>query len=121
MNEIYAKHHDAVDFFCVYIQEAHPSDGWQVQANLQEQVIYQQPQTKDARAAVAEACVLTLTFAMPMLLDAMTNAVDQLYAALPERLYVIDAVGRIAYRGEPGPWGFDVESWEAAIRTQIGA
>jgi len=55
---------------------------------------------------------------MPMLLNSMTNAIDRLYAALPERFYMIDAAGRIVYRGEPGPWGFDSERWEEAIRAQ---
>jgi hypothetical protein len=38
---------------------------------------------------------------------------------LPERLYVVDAEGIIAYRGKPGPWGFGIDSWEEAIRPDI--
>ena len=69
---------------------------------------------------IAEACVLGLRFTMPMLLDDITNAVDEQYVALPERLYVIDAAGRITYRSELGPWGFDVDGWERAIRDVVG-
>ena len=58
---------------------------------------------------------------MPMLLDEMSNDVDTAYAALPERLYVIDPAGRITYRSEPGPWGFNMDDWEKAIREVLSA
>jgi type I thyroxine 5'-deiodinase len=103
----------------VYIQEAHPTDGWQVTMNLDQEVLYAQPRSPDERAQVAEACVLHLNFEMPMLLDDMKNAVDQAYCALPERLYVLDRAGRIAWRCGMGPFGFDPDGWENAIRAQI--
>jgi len=108
-----------VQFFCVYIQEAHPEDGWQVLINLEQEIVYTQPRTEDQRVEIAAACMLDLELELPMLLDAMTNEVDTAYAALPERLYVIDAEGKIAYRGEPGPWGFDADGWEEAIQAQL--
>ena len=66
---------------------------------------------------MAEACALNLRLAMPMALDDMNNTVD---AALPERLHLINAEGTIVYRGGPGPWGFDVDAWEKAIREEVG-
>ncbi len=98
LNEIYRKYSESIDFYCVYIQEAHPSDGWQVPMNPSEEVVFQQPTTEDERAEVAEACVLRLNFEMPMLLDDMTNQVDTAYSALPERLYLLDSEGVIRYR-----------------------
>lgn len=100
----------------VYIQEAHPSDGWQIQPNEQEGVVYEQPKTADEREALAEACALHLDLSIPTLIDGMTNTVDRAYAALPDRLYLIDAEGRIAHKSEPGPWGFKPRELEAAIR-----
>ncbi len=108
-----------MDFYLVYIQEIHPADGWQVPANLNEGVLYEQPTTADDRAEMAGVCMLNLKFEMPMLLDNMDNEVDLKYAALPERLYVIGPDGKVAYRSEMGPWGFDAEAWCAAIKTQV--
>lgn len=85
--------------------------------NLDDEVAYAQPTNEDERADVAEACVLRLTFEMPMLLDDMTNQVDTAYCALPERLYLLDREGAILYRSEPGPFGFDVDAWLAAIES----
>ena len=111
---------DRVSFFVVYIQEAHPSDGWQIPPNEQEGVVYEQPKTAAEREALAQDCVLQLKLSIPTLIDEMTNAVDRAYAALPERLYLIDADGRIAYKSEPGPWGFKPQELEAAIGEMVG-
>ena len=34
LNDLYEKYRDRVEFFVVYIREAHPTDGWQVPANV---------------------------------------------------------------------------------------
>lgn len=107
-------------FFCVYIKEAHPEDGWQVPMNVDDDVLFKQPTTMDERTQVAHACVLRLQLDMPTLLDRMDDAVDAAYAALPDRLYVIDANGVVSYRSGPGPFGFDSDEWERAIRTTLG-
>jgi hypothetical protein len=118
MNDIYERYRDRVDFYLVYIQEAHPTDGWLTLSNIEQEVLYAQPKTADERAAIAGICMLDLGFNMPMLLDNMDDEVDRKYAALPERLYVLDKDGIIAYRGVMGSRGFDVETWQEAIQTQ---
>jgi type I thyroxine 5'-deiodinase len=119
VNEIYREFRDRMDFYLVYIQEIHPSDGWQVPANINDGILHTQPTTDDERAEMAGVCMLNLKFDMPLLLDNMENEVDQKYAALPERLYVIDSEGLVAYRSDMGPWGFDAEAWRAAIAEQV--
>ena len=104
----------------VYIQEAHASDGWHVPINERDGVVFAQPTSMDERVEVAQACTLGLDLSIPTLLDEMTNAVDEAYAALPDRLYVVDADGRIAYRSGPGPMGFHSDDFEQAIRAQLG-
>ena len=95
-----------------------PVGGWQVLANLRDEVLVSQAKSEDERAQAAEACVLRLNFRMPMLLDRLSNEVDRAYSALPERLYVIDPTGTIAWRSGPGPFGFDVDGWKRAIEEQ---
>ncbi len=112
---MYVRYGEQVAFFVVYIQEAHTTDGWQVPDNEREGVVYEQPKSADEREAVAEACAVGLKLSIPTLIDEMTNEVDRAYAALPDRLYLIDKEGRVAYRSEPGPWGFRPEELEAAI------
>jgi hypothetical protein len=47
----------------------------------------------------------------------MSNAANDAYAAWPERFYIIDESGRIAYRGGMGPFNYkpnEVREWLAA-------
>lgn len=88
--------------------------------NVRDDVVFKQPASVQERADVAQACVLGLRFEMPMVLDELSNAVDEAYSALPERLYVIDETGHIRWRSGPGPWGFDVDGWEREIRAIAG-
>ncbi len=110
-----------VEFLVVYIQEAHPSDGWQMQINVDEDVVYKQPKSFDEREHVAEACSLELKLDIPTLVDDMEDSTDLAYSALPDRLYLIGTDGRIAYRSERGPMGFRPEELEAAIKEYLGA
>jgi hypothetical protein len=89
--------------------------------NETDAVVYAQPASEAARVEVASACLLDLQLEMPLVLDEMSNEADIAYAALPERLYVVDAEGHVAYRGEPGPFGFHPEEWEKEIEQQAGA
>jgi len=93
----------------IYIQEAHPTDEWQVSANLDEGVCYAQPRDLEARLEIAADFRARFDFALPLVADTMANEAMERYAAWPERLYVIDADGRVAYKGGMGPFRFDPE------------
>ncbi len=118
LDEIYLRYREDIDFYLVYIQEIHPNDGWQVTTNLTDDVLYTQPTSLDEKADMAGLCLLNLNLKMPALLDGMDNDVDAKYGALPERLYVLNATGRIVYRSGLGPWGFHVDAWTGAIVDQ---
>ena len=119
MEEIYHRFCEQVAFFVVYIQEAHPTDGWQVDSNVQEGVLYRQHRTFEEREAVAQACSLDLHMPMAVLIEDIDNAIDEAYGAAPERLYLIDADGRVAYHGGAGPHFFDLDAWEQAIEACV--
>ena len=119
LNAIYERHKDAMDFYCVYIQEAHPDNGWQVAMNLDDGAIYDQPETLEERESMAQVCAVRLDMRMPMLLDDMNNRIATLYAALPERLYVLDSDGIVRFRTVVGSPGFDVGAWEDAVEAMV--
>ena len=98
----------------MYIHEAHPADGWQLDSNVQEDVVFDAPTTAEQRHEIAAACCERLSLTMPTVVDTMDDAVDTAYAAWPERMFVINRAGRIAYAGQRGPWGFkpnEVARW----------
>lgn len=84
--------------------------------------VVEEPRTFAERLAAARACSAKLELgAIPSLVDDLDDAVGEAYEAWPDRLYLIDAAGRVAFRGGPGPFGFDPEAWEAALREEIAA
>ncbi len=121
MEAIYRQYRDRVAFFVVYVQEAHPTDGWQVDSNVAEEVLYPQHQSYEAREFVAAACQLDLKISVPILVEEMDNAIDEAYGAAPERLYLIGRDGRVSYHGGAGPFFFDLDAWERAIESSVAA
>ena len=115
MNQLYQRYRNQVEFYLVYIQEAHASDAWQLEVNEKENVVYEDPQQYDDRANLAGTCSTNLGIEFPALVDTIENSTEVAYTAWPDRLYVIDAGGRIAYKSEAGPFGFKTEQLSEAI------
>jgi len=58
---------------------------------------------------------------MPFLVDDMDDTASRAYSAWPDRLFILSAGGTIAYRGRPGPGGFDVGEMEKALQALLAA
>ncbi len=109
------RYRGSVEFVVVYIREAHPEDGWVVSMNRSDGIRIDDPTTTKEREDVAESCALRLRIRMPVVVDEVDDAIARAYGALPDRLYLIGRGGRVAFRGEPGPFGFSPEALEKAI------
>jgi type I thyroxine 5'-deiodinase len=106
-------------FHVVYIAEAHAEDGWQTSSNRQEGVVIRQHQTLDERRAAARRCARELGLTIPMSIDGMDDAVCRAFSAWPERIYIVDGDGRIAYQGGHGPYDFNPEEARAALDSLL--
>jgi len=93
----------------VYIQEAHPIDAWQDDDNLKDKIAVASSKNLEERCSVANTCATKLSIQFPSLVDDLSNSTEITYTAWPDRLYVIDREGRIAYKSRPGPYGFKPE------------
>lgn len=114
--QIYNDYKEHVDFLTVYVREAHPTDEWQMKSNVKEDVCYPQPRTLKQRVAIANDFVKRFKYPIPFGVDDINNAANDAYAAWPERFYIIDETGHIAYRGGMGPFHYDpneVRDWLA--------
>ena len=103
----------------VYITEAHPSDVWQMESNVKEKVVFASPRSEEEREFVAGSCVRKLGIKIPAVLDEFGNSTESAYTAWPDRLYLIDAAGRVAYKSRPGPFGFHADELKAAIQKAV--
>ena len=117
---MWKEHGAQADFVVVYLREAHAVDGeWPLRD--EGQPVIEEPIDLGERRAAAQSCLGTLSLApMPAVLDEMDDAVGTAWEAWPDRLALIDAEGQVAYRGGPGPFGFDPEELESALRRELG-
>ncbi|NXD32456.1 IOD1 deiodinase, partial [Spelaeornis formosus] len=97
------------DFLIIYIEEAHATDGWAFKNNVD----IRQHRSLQERVRAARM-LLARSPQCPVVVDTMQNQSSQLYAALPERLYVIQE-GRICYKGKAGPWNYNPEEVRAVL------
>ncbi|HEY3789098.1 MAG TPA: deiodinase family protein [Urbifossiella sp.] len=112
---IHRRHKKDAEFLMVYVREAHPTDGWKMEANERLGVSVKQPATLGERTAVAGKFCEKLKPAMPVLVDEIDDRVGNLYSGMPGRMYVIDAKGKVAYKSGRGPFGFRAGEMEQAL------
>lgn len=64
------------------------------------------PQTQAARNDIAANACEVLDINWPTLIDTMDNATSEAWSAWPDRVFVVDAAGRIVVQAKHGPYGF---------------
>jgi len=119
LNKLYEEYRDRVSFLVVYITEAHPSDVWQMQSNVKDKVVFASPRTEDERSSLAGTCVRKLGIEIPAVIDEFGNSTEAAYTAWPDRLYLIDRNGSVAYKSKPGPFGFHPDELREALRRVV--
>lgn len=82
-------------------------------------MVYEDPKVYEDRAELASTCAVNLGIEFPALVDGIDNATEQAYTGWPDRLYLIDKDGRVAYKSAAGPFGFKPADLEAAIKLQV--
>ena len=109
-NEMVRDFKSSVDFVTIYTAEAHPMEEWAL-LNHEKYSRFQHQTLKDRMDA---AHVLRSEgLEGELFIDSMLNEAITKYAALPERLYVIQD-GVIRFRGSLGPFGYQpsvVRDW----------
>jgi alkylhydroperoxidase family enzyme len=108
-----------VEFLAVYVREAHPSDGWRMSSNDRVGILFSQPRQLTERIDIAKKCCNTLAMTIPLVVDGIDDAVGHAYSGMPDRLYLIDKDGRIAYKGGRGPFGFNARELEQSILMNL--
>ncbi|KAL9989026.1 hypothetical protein ACROYT_G003534 [Oculina patagonica] len=94
---------EVADFLIVYTEEGHPTEGWRIKNNY---VINDHKNLEDRLQAAQ--MLASLDPLAPIVVDTLKNEALLSYAAFPDRLYIVHD-GRVAYEGDIGPWGYDLE------------
>lgn len=127
--ELYEEFHDRVQFFNIYIREAHPIDGWWMGRRLTRGPVkiyspkasmeHYDPKTIEERRAVAGDCEEALQFGVRTYVDEMDDEVNKAYAAWPTRLYLVGLDGKVVYAGKMGPWSIKPQELKEAIEDYL--
>jgi type I thyroxine 5'-deiodinase len=116
LNQLYEKYQHQIAFYVVYIQEAHPTDLWQLPSNVRDGVLFASPTSADERSSTAMACVRNLGIKFPAVLDHIDNRTERAYTGWPDRMFVIDRNGKVVFKSAPGPFGFSTAELEKALQ-----
>ena len=103
----------------IYIEEAHASDVWQVGANKRDEILISSPGSFAERSATAQVCIRDLGIEFPAVVDDFDNSTERAYTAWPDRLYVVDVDGQVAWKSAPGPYGFHPDDVERTLRSLL--
>lgn len=74
-----------------------------------------QPKTAVERTQAAVQCCDSLKMSLPLLVDDIDDTVGRAYSGFPDRLYLIDREGRVAYKGGRGPFGYKPRELEQTL------
>ena len=86
-----------------------------MESNDRAGVALPQPRDKAGRTLAAAQCCNRLEIHMPVLVDEIDDRVGNAYSGMPDRLYVIDRDGKVAYKGGRGPFGYKPGEMEQAL------
>uniref|UniRef100_A0A3B3WW99 Iodothyronine deiodinase n=1 Tax=Poecilia mexicana TaxID=48701 RepID=A0A3B3WW99_9TELE len=108
---------DIADFLVVYIEEAHPSDGW-----VSSDAPYQIPKHRCLEDRLRAAQLMfTEVPESNVVVDNMDNSSNAAYGAYFERLYIV-MDERVVYQGGRGPEGYrisELKNWLEQYRKEV--
>jgi len=88
-----------------------------MEINEKEKVVYGYPKDYDERLGVADTCSTKLGIEFPALVDNIDNKTEAAYTAWPDRLYLIDLSGQVAFKSDAGPFGFKTDLLSKALES----
>ena len=118
---MHEEYKDRAAFYVVYIEEAHPTDGWEMPSNIKDHILIASAKTFLERDDAAKTCVVKLGIHIPAVVDDMQDTTERAYTAWPDRLYVIDREGRVAYKSKAGPFGFDPKAMATVLQSLVAS
>ncbi len=111
LQKMYETYGEKADFWWIYIQEAHATDG----RRPSKKVKIALHKTLEDRKKAAAGCSEASRLKVPVLLDDMQDTVSNAYSARPERFFILGADGKVAYSGARGPRGINLDALEKRL------
>lgn len=107
-----AKYENLIEFINIYIDEAHPTDGWYIGGKENIPI----HKSLEDRVCASEHVANKID---DVYIDSMENNLKQFFGVQYERLYIINN-NCIVYRGGQGPMHYSLEEVDDYITKSIG-
>jgi len=119
MQALYEAYKDKVEFFFVYVREAHPvRQGKEGGAEARSPKDIAQTRSLAERAMAATDCLRGLKVTLPVLIDTMDGKTVKGYGGHPAGTAVIDRDGRICFTSR-GPGGVKPKEAEKVLKELL--
>jgi len=120
---LYAAYKDKVQFFLVYVREAHPVDArpgvdGRPGNPARGDPNIRQPRTMDERSRAATECLKGLKLTLPCLIDNIEGTTEKAYGAWPAVTTVVDIDGKVCFYSR-GPGGAKPKEAETALKQLL--
>ena len=130
LRELYKQYNKDIEFMVIYIKEAHAQDEWWLGetklmrlgfelGNALSSTELLAPTTNEERIKYAKICKIGILGDLPTYVDGIDDVVNNAYAALPTRIYLIAKNGTVAFDSGLGPFGYSPEDLETAIKKYL--
>ncbi len=90
-------------------------------SNIRDNVVFASPRNYEERQVLGQSCTRSLHIEFPALVDDFTDSTERAYTGWPDRIYLIDKQGRVAYKSAPGPFGFRPAGLQQALEQKVGS
>ena len=87
-------------------------------SNLADKIVIAKPKSFEERSELGQICVVKLGIKFPAVVVTF-DATERAYTGWPDRLYVIDRDGRVAYKSRPGPFGVQPQGVAETLQRLI--
>jgi hypothetical protein len=96
MEQLRKDYSTRAQFLVIYTKEAHPTGGWEVARNKDEDIRIDQPTTDKGRRELAKKAVDKLNVSLIVAPDKMDDSVATAYGGFPNAAFVIGRDGKVA-------------------------
>ena len=115
--QLFETNRKSIDFKIVYIRDSHPVLGFRAPTNDRRGIgPEQEPKTLADREKWACEDQKKMKCTIPVLMDTFDDKTMNAYNAFPQRIYVLEKHGKIAY-SSTGLIGFELESVTKVIKS----
>jgi Iodothyronine deiodinase len=115
IDKLVDRYGDKVEILGVYGREAHPIHGEVHPANTAAGINVPQATTWEQRRGAAQTFCDSMKLRYPVLVDEIDDRVARVYSGFPDRFYIIDRNGKVAYKSGRGPRSFKTDQLEQSL------